>query len=117
MEFCETSRCAGDGAAGSGRAGASAAGCGSAGAVPVDSGRASAHAMCAVSCVLSWLRPAVRRYAAYTHTAATSSLLQHTGGESGQESASAYMADAYQTSAACVRGMTRRGACLALDSR
>ena len=27
------------------------------------------------------------------------------------------MADAYQTSAACVRGMTRRGACLALDSR
>jgi hypothetical protein len=32
-------------------------------------------------------------------------------------SGSAYMADAYQTSMACVHGMTRRGACLVLDSR
>eukprot|EP01046_Picozoa_sp_COSAG06_P015686 COSAG06_NODE_1014_length_11069_cov_244.892160_2_plen_174_part_00 len=66
--------------------------------------------VCCVLCAIRWLRPAVRRYATYTHTAATSSLLQHTGGESSEESASAYMADAFQTSAACVRGMKKREA-------
>ena len=66
--------------------------------------------VCCVLCAIRWLRPAVRRYAAYTHTAATSSLLQHTGGESSEESASAYMADAFQTSVACVRGMKKREA-------
>ena len=73
--------------------------------------------VCCVLCAIRWLRSAIRHYAAYTHTAATSSLLQHTGGESSQESASACMADAYQTSAACARGMTKRGAYLVLDSR